>query len=303
MKNNLSVKIGKLKLKNPIMVASGTLGYAEEFFSLIDLKKLGAIVTKTITLKPKKGNPPPRTVETAAGMLNAIGLENPGINVFIKEKLPPLRKIGVPLIVSISADNDLEFVELTKILNKTNGVLAIELNLSCPNLGTSRMVSQLDKATYRVVKAVRAATKLTLITKLTPNVTDIGLISRAAVAADTDAISLVNTFLAMAIDKDSRCPKLANITGGLSGPAIKPIALRMVWEVSRTVDVPIIGMGGIMNTEDALEFIIAGATAVAVGTGNFVNPKLTVEIIEGLKKYLKQKNIKDIKTLIGSIKC
>lgn len=303
MKNNLSVKIGKLKLKNPVMVASGTFGYAEEFASLVDLKKLGAIITKTITLKPKKGNPPPRTVETASGMLNAIGLENPGIKVFIKEKLPFLRKIGVPIIVSISADNDLEFVELTKILNKTAGVSAIELNLSCPNLGTSRMVSQLDKATYRVVKAVRAATKLTLITKLTPNVTDIGLIARAAVAADTDAISLVNTFLAMAVDKDSKCPKLANITGGLSGPAIKPIALRMVWEVARTVYVPIIGMGGIMNTEDALEFIVAGATAVAVGTGSFVNPKASIEIIEGIKKYLAQKKIKDIKDLIGSIKC
>lgn len=303
MKTNLSVQIGKLKLKNPVMVASGTFGYAEEFASLVDLKKLGAIVTKTITLKPKKGNPPPRTVETAAGMLNAIGLENPGVNVFIKEKLPPLRKIGVPIIVSISADSDREFVELTRILNKTNGVSAIELNLSCPNLGTSRMVSQLDKATYRIVKAVRAVTDLTIIAKLTPNVTDIGLIARAATAADADAISLVNTFLAMAVDKDSRCPKLANITGGLSGPAIKPIALRMVWEVVRTVYVPIIGMGGIMNTEDALEFIIAGATAVAVGTGNFVNPKLTIEIIEGIKKHLKQKNVKDIKNLIGSIRC
>ena len=284
-------------------MASGTFGYAEEFASLVDLKKLGAIVTKTITLKPRKGNPPPRTVETACGMLNAIGLENPGVKVFIKEKLPSLRKIGVPVIVSISADSDQEFVELTRILNKTACVSAIELNLSCPNLGTSRMVSQLDKATYRVVKAVRAATKLTLITKLTPNVTDIGLIARAAVAADTDAISLVNTFLAMAVDKDSKRPKLANITGGLSGPAIKPIALRMVWEVARTVYVPIIGMGGIMNTEDALEFIVAGATAVAVGTGSFVNPKASIEIIEGIKKYLAQKKIKDIKDLIGSIKC
>ncbi|HOX54077.1 MAG: dihydroorotate dehydrogenase [Candidatus Omnitrophica bacterium] len=303
MKPDLSVKIGKLKLKNPVMVASGTFGYAEEFSSLMDLKKLGAIVTKTITLKPRKGNPPPRTVETAAGMLNAIGLENPGIKVFIKDKLPFLKKIGVPIIVSISADNDSEFVELAKILNKTNGVSAIELNLSCPNLGTSRMVSQLDKATYRVVRAVRAATKLTLITKLTPNVTDIGLIARAATAADTDAISLVNTFLAMAVDKDSRRPKLANVTGGLSGPAIKPIALRMVWEVSRTVYVPVIGMGGIMNTEDAMEFIVAGATAVAVGTGSFVNPSASIEIVDGIKRYLQAQKIKDIEDLIGSIKC
>ncbi|MBM3252177.1 MAG: dihydroorotate dehydrogenase [Candidatus Omnitrophica bacterium] len=300
---NLSVKIGKLKLKNPVMVASGTFGYAEEFASLMDLRRLGAIVTKTITLKPKIGNPPPRTVETAAGMLNAIGLENPGVKVFIKEKLPIFKKIGIPIIVSISADSDQEFVELAKILNKTAGVSAIELNLSCPNLGSERMVAQSDRATYRVVKAVRKVTSLSLITKLTPNVTDIGLIVRAAVAADTDAISLINTFLAMVVDADTQKPKLANITGGLSGPAIKPIALRMVWQAAQTAEIPIIGMGGIMNTKDALEFIIAGATAVSVGTGNFINPKLTIEIIEGIKKYLKQNKIKDIKNLIGSIKC
>jgi dihydroorotate dehydrogenase (NAD+) catalytic subunit len=300
---NLSVKIGKLKLKNPVMVASGTFGYAEEFSPLMDLRKLGAIVTKTITLKPKIGNPPPRTVETAAGMLNAIGLENPGVKVFLKDKLPILKKIGVPIIVSISADSDKEFVELAKILNKTTGVSAIELNLSCPNLGSERMVAQSDRATYRVVKAVRSSTSLPLIAKLTPNITDIGPIVRAAVAADTDAISLVNTFLAMAIDANTKKPKLANVTGGLSGPAIKPIALRMVWQAAQTAEIPIIGMGGIMNTEDALEFIIAGATAISIGTGNFINPKLAIEIIEGIKKYLKQNKIKDIKNLIGSIKC
>ncbi|MFH1655265.1 MAG: dihydroorotate dehydrogenase [Candidatus Omnitrophota bacterium] len=303
MKNpNLSVKIGKVKLKNPVMVASGTFEYAKETSSLINPKILGALITKTITLKSKKGNPPPRTVETASGMLNSIGLENPGVKVFLKEKLPILRKIGVPIIVSISGDNDKEFTELAKILSKTKGVSAIELNLSCPNLGTEKLVAQSDKATYRLVKAVRKTTKLTLITKLSPNVTDIGLIARATVAADTDAISLVNTFSAIAIDADTKSPKLANITGGLSGPAIKPIALRMVWQAAHTAEIPIIGMGGIMNTEDALEFIIAGATAVAVGTANFVNPKATVEIIEGIKKYLKANNIKDINKLIGAMK-
>lgn len=303
MNPNLSVKIGRLKLKNPVMVASGTFGYAQEFSSLINLKKLGAIVTKTITLKPKIGNPPPRTIETASGMLNSIGLENPGVKIFLKDKMPALRKTGVPIIVSISGDSDDEFIQLIKILNKTKGVSAIELNLSCPNLGTHMMVSQLDRATYRVVKAVRRNTRLPIITKLTPLVTDIGLICRAAVAADSDALSLCNTFRALAINTDTKKPKLANITGGLSGPAIKPIALRIVWEAAQTVDVPIIGMGGVMDSNDAIEFIIAGATAVAVGTANFVNPKATIEIIEGIKKYLRKKKIKDVNKLRGTLKC
>jgi dihydroorotate dehydrogenase (NAD+) catalytic subunit len=302
MQPKLSVNIGKLKLKNPVMVASGTFGYAEEFKDFLNLKKLGAIVTKTITLKPKVGNPPPRTCETPSGMLNAIGMENPGVQVFLKEKLPILKKIGTPIIVSISADSDAEFQELARILNKTKGAAAIELNLSCPNLRSKVMVSQSDKATYRVVKAVRKVTALTLITKLTPNVTDIGLIAKAAAAAGSDAISLVNTFLGLAIDINTKKPKLGNITGGLSGPAIKPLALRLVWETAQAVDVPIIGMGGIMNVDDALEFIIAGASAVAVGTANFINPKATVEIIEGIKKYLFKNKIKDIKNLMGSLK-
>jgi len=299
---NLSVKIGRLKLKNPVTIASGTFEYAKEISSLINPKKLGALITKTITLKPKKGNLPPRTVETPSGMLNAIGLENPGVKVFLKEKLPILRKIGTPVIVSISGDNDKEFAELAKILSKTKGVSAIELNLSCPNLGTKTLISQLDTATYKVVRAVRKVTNLTIISKLTPNVTSIGVIVRAAVSGGTDAISLVNTFMGMAVDIDSRRPKLANVTGGLSGPAIKPLALRLVWEAAHTSGIPVIGMGGIMNSEDALEFIIAGATAVAVGTANFVNPKATIEIIDGIKKYLRQNNIKDINKLIGAMK-
>jgi len=303
MDHNLSVKIGKLKLKNPVVIASGTFGYAEEFAPLLDLKKLGAIVTKTITLKPKKGNLPPRTVETASGMLNAIGLENPGVDKFIKEKLPYLQKLNVPIIVSISADNDKDFVGLVKRLDKIAGISAIELNLSCPNLGKKILVSQDAKATYRIVSKVRKSTKLTLIAKLSPNVTDIVSIAKAAKNAGVDAVSLVNTFLALAIDIKLKRPKLANITGGLSGPAIKPIALRMVWEVAWKVKIPIIGGGGIMNTQDALEFIIAGATAVAIGTANFVNPRASQEIIQGIDKYLKKNNIRDVNKLIGTLRC
>ena len=298
---NLSIKIGKLKLKNPVMVASGTFGYAEELVSLVDLKKLGAIVTKTLTLRPKIGNPPPRTVETASGMLNAIGLENPGIDKFIEEKLPFMRKLGVPIIVSISADSDNEFRKLVKKLNGIDGISAIELNLSCPNLKSKTLISQDAKATYRVVSKLRKITKFTLIAKLSPNVTDIVSIAKAAKRAGCDCVSLVNTFLALAIDIQTKRPKLANITGGLSGPAIKPIALRMVWEVAKIVKIPVIGGGGIMNTQDALEFIIAGADAVSVGTATFVNPRATIEIIDGLGRFIRVKRLKKLTNLIGTL--
>jgi len=302
MKNsNLSIKIGKLKLKNPVIVASGTFGYAEELSSLADLKKLGAIVTKTITLKPKKGNPPPRTVETASGMLNAIGLENPGIDRFIKEKLPFLKRIGVPIIVSISADNDNEFRKLVKRIDGIKGISGIELNLSCPNLKSKTLVSQDAKATYRVISKLRKLTKLTLIAKLSPNVTDIASIAKASERAGCDCVSLVNTFLALAVDVQSRRAKLANITGGLSGPAIKPIALRMVWEVACAVKIPVIGGGGIMNTQDALEFIISGADAVSVGTATFVNPRAAIEIIDGLRSFIQRKRLKKLDDLVGRL--
>jgi dihydroorotate dehydrogenase (NAD+) catalytic subunit len=308
---NLTVNIGKLKLKNPVMVASGTFGYAEEFKDFLDLKKLGAIVTKTITLKPRQGNPAPRTCETPAGMLNSIGLENPGINKFIKEKLPPLTKLGIPIMVSISAvDEPEEFIILAKQLDKIREVAAIEMNISCPNIKRSSdsmsrrpsLISQDPKATYNLVKAVRKVTRKTLITKLSPNVTDITEIARAAERAGSDAISLINTITGMSIDVATKKPKIASITGGLSGPAIRPIALRMVWEVYQKVKIPIIGMGGIMDTPSALEFILAGATAVAVGTGNFINPKVTMEIIAGIKKYMAANKIKNIKSIIGSLK-
>jgi dihydroorotate dehydrogenase (NAD+) catalytic subunit len=302
MSDALKIKIGKLSLKNPVIVASGTFGYAEEFYGLVNLKDLGAIVSKTITLNPQAGNQPPRIVETAAGILNSIGLENPGLKAFLKDKLPALQKIKVPIIVSISANSDADFAKLVKSLDKT-GIAAIELNLSCPNLQEKTLVSQDAKATYRVVSRLRRLTSKTLIAKLSPNVTDIKIIAQAAEKAGANAISLVNTFVGLAVDIETQKPKLGNITGGLSGPAIKPLALRLVWEAFNAVKIPIIGMGGIMDTKDALEFFICGASAVAVGTANFIQPNLTGEIINGIKKYLRQNQIRNIKGLIGSLKC
>ena len=303
---NLKVKIGKLQLNNPVMVASGTFGYAEEFKDFIDLKKLGAIVTKTITLKPRMGNPPPRTCETPAGLLNSIGLENPGIDKFIKEKIPFIKNLGVPLIVSIASEADIEeFIILVSRLDKIKEVSAIELNISCPNIKSHQkggLIAQDAKATYEAVKAAREVTRKTLITKLSPNVTDIIEVAQAAQDAGSDAIALINTLMGMSIDVKTRKPKIAMGTAGLSGPAIRPVAVRMVWEVYKKVKIPIIGMGGIMDTHSALEFFIAGSSAIAVGTANFINPRTTIEIISGLEKYLARNKIKDIKELIGSLK-
>ena len=308
------------------MVASGTFGYAEEFRDFLDLKKLGAIVTKTITLKPRQGNPAPRTCETPAGMLNSIGLENPGLEKFITEKLPILKKTDVPIIVSIASEKDpKEFMLLAKQLDKIKEVSAIELNISCPNIGhrslivgsrsknqkplqpttynlSPKLISQDPHATYNLVRAVRKATRKTLITKLSPNVTDITAIALAAEKAGSDAVSLINTFSAMSIDVSTSKPKIATITAGLSGPAIRPIAVRMVWEVYQKIKIPIIGMGGIMDTPSALEFFIAGATAISVGTANFINPKVSLEIIAGIKRYLRENKLRDIKELIASLK-
>lgn len=307
MQPDLCVNIGKLKLKNPVLVASGTFGYAEEFSGLVGLKKLGAIVTKTITLKPRQGNPPPRTCETPAGMLNSIGLENPGIDNFITDKMPPLVKIGPPVIVSISSESGPgEFAVLAGKLDRISAVSAIELNISCPNIrthgrGTKRLISQDSKATYSVVKSVRRVTKKTLITKLSPNVTDITEIAQAAESAGSDAVSLINTLTGMSIDVNKRQPKIASVTAGLSGPAIRPVAVRMAWEVYQKIKIPIIGMGGIIDTPSALEFLIAGAAAVSIGTANFINPKVTVEVISGIGEYLKRNKLKGIKQLVGSI--
>ena len=310
MNPKLSVNIGKLKLKNPVMVASGTFGYAEEFRDFMDIKKLGAIVTKTITINPRPGNPAPRTCETPAGMLNSIGLENPGLDAFLKDKLAPLAKTGVPVIVSIASEIDpAEFIELCRRLDKVSAAAAIELNISCPNIldlknrsKIKTLISQDADSTYALVRSVRKVTKKTLITKLSPNVTSIAEIARAAEDAGSDAVSLINTLTGLSIDVDNMSPKLAVVTGGLSGPAIRPVAVRMAWEVFQKIRIPIIGMGGIIDAESALEFIIAGATAVSAGTANFIDPAVSVKILSGLRNYLKNKKIKDINELIGGLR-
>ncbi|MDI6758904.1 MAG: dihydroorotate dehydrogenase [Candidatus Omnitrophota bacterium] len=312
MKPNFCVNIDKLRLKNPVIVASGTFGYAEEFKDIVDLKKLGGIVSKTITLNPRKGNPPPRTCETPAGMLNSIGLENPGVKVFLKEKLPVLKKIGVPIIVSIASESGPEeFVSLAKQLDKIACIAAIELNISCPNVSrlagvpvsrcADKLISQDADSTYALVNAVRKVTKKTLITKLSPNITDITEIASAAQTAGSNAVSLINTIAAMSIDIEKKSFKIASGVAGLSGPAIKPIAVRMVWEVYQKIKIPIIGMGGIMNTADAIEFFLAGSSAIAIGTANFINPGINVEIIDGIKKYMIKNKIKGLKNLTGGL--
>ncbi|MDP8267045.1 MAG: dihydroorotate dehydrogenase [Candidatus Aceula meridiana] len=298
----LNVKIGKVQFKNPVTVASGTFGYIEKYCSPSKISQLGAIVPKTVTLNLREGNPSPRIVETPSGMINAIGIENQGIDNFLSEKLPKLTKFKIPVILSISANTDKEFVTLAKKVNNAKGICAIELNLSCPNLKKKQLVAQDAKATYRLVKAVKKVCKKPVIAKLTPNVTNIVEIAQAAKKAGADAVSLVNTFAAMAIDIKNRKPVLGNIVGGLSGPAIKPIALKMVYDIYRETKMPIIAMGGIMTNDDALEFLIAGASMVAVGTASFVNPNASIEILSGIKKYMKKNKIKDIKQLIGSIR-
>jgi len=304
---DLSVSFGGLRLNNPVMVASGTFGYGEEFSSFFDLKELGAIVTKTITLKPRLGNPLPRTCETPSGMLNSIGLENPGINVFLEKKLPFLGKLGVPVIVSVASEGDPdEFAMLGEILQKVLQVSAVELNISCPNVkhktDSGKLISQDPKATYLAIKSVRGVFKRPLITKLSPNVSDISEIALAAEEAGSDAVSLINTLTGMSIDIKTRKPKIAKVVAGLSGPAIRPVAVRMVWEVFQKVKIPIIGMGGIMDTQDALEFILAGASAVSVGTANFINPSAAAEIIRGIEAYLRENKILVMKQLIGALK-
>ena len=299
---NLSVQIGNVKFKNPVTVASGTFGHAEKYYDLEEVKKLGAIVPKTVTLRVREGNPPPRIIETAGGMLNAIGIENPGADGFIAKKLPPLRKIGVPIIISILGHTDEEFVALTQKFNNAQGVSALELNLSCPNLKQKTLVAQDPEATLRLVKKVKECSRLPVIAKLSPNVADITVIAKAAEDAGADAISLINTFTGLAINIKKRTSILGNFTGGLSGPAIKPIALSMVHDVYKTVKIPIIGMGGIMSARDAIEFIIAGATMVAIGTANFINPRAPLEVLEGIADYMKENKISDIKELIGTLK-
>lgn len=289
-------------MNNPVMVASGTFGYGEEFKDFVDINKLGAFVTKTITKTKREGNAAPRICETSAGMLNAIGLQNEGVEDFIKNKLKIYKGLKSRLVVSVGGRSNDEYVDVVRTLNGHREVSAIELNISCPNVKyDNKIFSQDEKQTYSLVSDVRRATDLPLIVKLSPNVTDISGIALSAEEAGADAISLVNTFLGMAVDAEKRAPVLGNVTGGLSGPAIKPIALYMIWQVKKKIKLPIIGMGGIMNARDAIEFIIAGATAVAVGTANFVNPCAPLDIIDGIKDYLKNNSIEDINKLTGSL--
>jgi len=305
-KTQLEVEVGKIKMKNPVMTASGTFGYGEEFSPFIDLNKLGAMVLKGITLKPKLGNPLPRIIETSSGILNSVGLQNVGVEILIKEKLPYLRKFNTPVIINFSGDTLEEYVKVAEKLEEAaveSGITGLEVNISCPNVKKGGLQWGTDpKSTYRLINEIRKVTTLPLIVKLSPNVTDIRIFAKTAEEAGADAISLINTVLGMAIDIKSRKPLLANIKGGLSGPAIKPMALWLVWQVFETVHIPIIGMGGIMDAQDAIEFIITGATSVSIGTASFVNPHAAIDIIEGIEKYLIDNEIKDINELVGSLK-
>jgi dihydroorotate dehydrogenase (NAD+) catalytic subunit len=298
-----SVKIASLTLANPVMTASGTFGYGREFEPFVDLDGLGAMVVKGISLRPRAGNPPPRIVETACGMLNAIGLENVGVDKFISDKLPYLRKRKCPLIVNILGDSIAEYCQLAERLSDEEGIAALELNISCPNVKKGGAAFGADKAlTYELTRAVRQITQRPLIVKLSPNVTDITDMAKAAEAGGADAVSLINTLIGMAIDIKNKRPALANITGGLSGPAIKPVALRMVWQASAAVKIPVIGIGGISNWQDAIEFILAGASAIQVGTANFFNPKSVDEIRAGITTYMRDNGIGRIQELIGLAK-
>lgn len=298
---NLAVEIAGIKFQNPVLVASGTFGCGQEYASFIDLSRLGAIVVKSITLQPYPGNPPPRIAETASGMLNAVGLQNPGVNYFLADCLPYLRQSGVPVIVSIAGSTVEEYAALAGRLNEAEEVTALEVNISCPNVKHGGLQFGASAvAAAEVVKAVRAATAKPVIVKLSPNVTSIVEIAQAAADAGADALSMINTILGMVIDIHRRRPVLGNVTGGLSGPAIRPVAIRAVWEVYKAVSLPIIGMGGVVNARDALAFMMAGARAVAVGTANFLNPRATIEVLEGMATFLRENGVKDINELVGA---
>ncbi len=300
---DLSVTIGNIQLKNPVLVASGTFGFGEEYENFFDLNQLGAILTKGISLKPMIGNPPPRIFETEGGILNSIGLQNPGFQNFINKKLPYYKKIKTHLIINFFGHTQREYIDLARRFDGVPGISGLEMNISCPNVKRGGMVFGTDpKMAYQLVREVRKSTKLTLIVKLSPNVTDIGLIAKSVEEGGADAVSLVNTFRAMAVNIYSRKSELGNVVGGLSGPAIKPIALRMVWEVSQRVEIPVIGMGGIMKAEDAIEFILVGASAIQIGTANLIHPRTGIDVIQGIKKYIIQNKIESIQKLTGLFK-
>ena len=299
---NLSVDIAGVTMKNPVTTGSGTFGSGEEFSEFVDLSKLGAVTTKGVANVPWPGNPTPRVAEVYGGMLNAIGLQNPGINVFVERDVPYLKKAGATIIVNVCGKSEKDYVEVVERLSD-EPVDLLEINVSCPNDKEGGIAFGQDpKALYEITKAVKAKAKQPIIMKLSPNVTDITEMAKAAVDAGSDALSLINTLTGMKIDIERRDFVLANKTGGMSGPAIKPVAVRMVYQVANAVDVPIIGMGGIATAEDALEFIMAGATAVSVGTANFINPATTLEVVDGIKAYMERHQINDINELIGCVK-
>jgi dihydroorotate dehydrogenase (NAD+) catalytic subunit len=297
---DMSVNLGGLQMQNPVAVASGTFGYGREYQPYMDISEIGAVIVKGTTLEPRCGNPPPRIYETPAGMLNAIGLENPGIEVFLQEYLPSLMEEGVTVVANLAGNSVDEYALITRIIDNHPGIAAIELNISCPNVKQGGMQFGTDPRLVRqVVEAVKKETRLPVIPKLSPNVSDIVSIAKAARDGGADALSMINTLMGMAVDIDKRKPVLGNVFGGLSGPAIKPVALRMIYQVYKEVDLPILGGGGISNTRDALEFIMVGASAVSIGTGNFVNPSLAQEIAQGLENYLMEQGLSNIQELVG----
>ncbi len=299
---DLRVKIGSLTLKNPVMTASGTFGYAREFANLMNLHRLGAVIVKGISLNPRPGNPPPRIVEIACGMLNAIGLENVGVQRFIKEKMVYLRGLSIPVIVNILGDSVEEYKEIAGRLAGVEGISALEVNISCPNVKKGGVAFGADPdMASAVTKAVAENSDIPVIVKLSPNVSDIALMAEAVEDGGADSVSLINTLIGMAVDLKTRSPKLANIIGGLSGPAIKPVALRMVYQVAQRVSIPVIGIGGIETAEDAMEFMVAGATAIQVGTANFINPRASEEVVEGISDYVREEKLMSVRDLIGSL--
>jgi dihydroorotate dehydrogenase (NAD+) catalytic subunit len=300
---DLTTQIGPLSLQNPVIAASGTFGYGLEYEPLVDLNRLGALVVKGLSLKPMAGNPPPRIMETPGGMLNAIGLANVGLEAFLRDKLPKLAKFTIPIIVNIYGHHTGDYGELASALRGVEGVAALEVNVSCPNVECGGMAFGIDPATSaQVTESVVKNTDKPVIVKLSPNVTDIKTVAKAVEGAGADALSLINTVTGMAIDVESRRPTLANIVGGLSGPAIKPIALYMVYQVARTVKIPVIGMGGIMDHRDAIEFLIVGSRAVEIGTANFINPRTTLEVIEGIRTYCVENGIQKVGEIVGSLR-
>lgn len=300
--NPLSVQLKRLSLQNPILVASGTFGYAKEMTAYVDFPRLGGIIPKTVTPSPRAGNPPPRTVETASGMLNSIGLDNDGFDQFVAEKLPYLASLGTAVIVNIAARTNDEFLRMASVLNEASGVAAVELNISCPNVSGGVDFGTNPELAAEVVKTVCSAGPLPVIAKLTPNVTSVIPVAQAVADAGADAVSLINTFQGMAIDWRRRSPVLGNVLGGLSGPAIKPLALRIVWQVAQAVDIPIIGVGGIQCLDDVMEFLVAGASAVQIGTANFYNPQLSSQLVNQLTDVLQEQGVSSISEFVGTMK-